>query len=282
MLLNFRNGALWALYGTDMKTNLRLYSYKMASKGCKALQRELQRRGNRCLRITHENTYKPRRKKHVIINWGISEIPQWNQALTVQRLLNHHDAIRKAANKLTCFTTLHEGGVSVPEFTTSLEVAKGWVKDGEHVFARTILNGHSGRGIVSSELGDLPKAPLYVKYIKKQDEFRIHVFNGEVIDVQQKKRNTDIPDDKINWQIRNHANGFIFAREGVQAPDAVIDNAIRALDVIGLDFGAIDIIWNDKQKQAFVLEINTAPGLEGTTLEKYAEAIEKTYGEYVA
>ena len=38
----------------------------------------------------------------------------------------------------------------------------------------------------------------------------------------------------------------------------------------GLTFGAIDVIWNEHQQKAFVLEINTAPGIEGTTVEKYA------------
>jgi D-alanine-D-alanine ligase-like ATP-grasp enzyme len=37
-----------------------------------------------------------------------------------------------------------------------------------------------------------------------------------------------------------------------------------------LDFGAVDIIYNAKRNECYVLEVNTAPGLEGTTVEKYA------------
>ena len=46
-----------------------------------------------------------------------------------------------------------------------------------------------------------------------------------------------------------------------------------AIKALGLDFGAVDIIYNEAEDQHYVLEVNTAPGLEGTTLQKYTEAI---------
>jgi D-alanine-D-alanine ligase-like ATP-grasp enzyme len=42
-----------------------------------------------------------------------------------------------------------------------------------------------------------------------------------------------------------------------------------------LDFGAVDVIYNRAQDKAYVLEVNTAPGLEGSTLDNYVEAIQK-------
>jgi D-alanine-D-alanine ligase-like ATP-grasp enzyme len=39
-----------------------------------------------------------------------------------------------------------------------------------------------------------------------------------------------------------------------------------------LDFGAIDIIYNESRDQAYVLEVNTAPGLTGQTIQSYADA----------
>jgi hypothetical protein len=39
-----------------------------------------------------------------------------------------------------------------------------------------------------------------------------------------------------------------------------------------LDFGAVDLIWNENQNVVYVLEVNTAPGMEGTTLENYCDA----------
>jgi glutathione synthase/RimK-type ligase-like ATP-grasp enzyme len=51
--------------------------------------------------------------------------------------------------------------------------------------------------------------------------------------------------------------------------------AIRTVEILGLDFGAVDIIWNKKQDRYYVLEVNTAPGLEGETVVRYANAFKE-------
>jgi glutathione synthase/RimK-type ligase-like ATP-grasp enzyme len=170
-----------------------------------------------------------------------------------------------AGNKLKAFNCLAEARVPVPRFAASVEDVT-W--DGPTV-VRHLLRGHSGEGIELIEQGgDLPRAPLYVEYIKKQDEYRIHVVKGEIIAVQRKARDRDNPNP--NWQIRNHQNGFIFVREGVRAPESARTAAVRAVEACGLDFGAVDIVFNERQNASFVLEINTAPGLEGQTIDDYA------------
>jgi glutathione synthase/RimK-type ligase-like ATP-grasp enzyme len=116
-------------------------------------------------------------------------------------------------------------------------------------------------------------APLYTKYIKKISEYRVHVVGNAVIDVQKKMRRTDIPDEQVNWQVRSHSNGFIFGREGVVLPDAVTADCVRCVNELGLDFGAVDVIFNAHQETYYVLEVNTAPGLTGTTLVNYANAL---------
>jgi glutathione synthase/RimK-type ligase-like ATP-grasp enzyme len=47
--------------------------------------------------------------------------------------------------------------------------------------------------------------------------------------------------------------------------------AINACKALGLDFGAVDLI-QDIKGNYYVLEINTAPGLEGATVANYAAA----------
>jgi len=145
------------------------------------------------------------------------------------------------------------------------------------VVCRTILNGHSGAGIViATNEEELVDAPLYVEYIPKKEEYRVHIFKGEVLHCQRKARKLEHPADKVNWQIRNHANGFIFEiKEPEDVPEMCIEQALLAVQAVGLDFGAVDVIWNEKQQKAYVLEINTAPGLEGSTLDKYVEAFIK-------
>lgn len=153
------------------------------------------------------------------------------------------------------------------------------INDGKTVVCRTILNGHSGAGIVlASTEEELVDAPLYTEYIPKKEEYRVHVFNGEVIHVSRKARRKDVPDENVNWKIRNHNNGFIFQHENFELPDECNVQALLAVKDLGLDFGAVDIIWNDKQQKAYVLEVNTAPGIEGKTLDAYVNAFKKVMG----
>ena len=70
------------------------------------------------------------------------------------------------------------------------------------------LQGSGGEGIELVKTGELPDAPLYVRYIPKHDEYRVHVALGEAIDVQRKARDTSVPDDEVNWQISQRKESF--------------------------------------------------------------------------
>lgn len=205
----------------------------------------------------------------IFVNWGSTAdivFPRYKP----KTVLNHPVHVRKAANKLTSFNIFVEAEVPIPKYTTHPGVASGW---NTTFFARTKLTGHSGDGIIVVEKGtrmeDIPAAPLYVQYIFKIKEYRSHVVNGKVIDTQQKIRDPDR--EPVTWKIRSHANGFIFARDNV-VPDVLRDNvAIRACAALGLNFGAVDIIQHSDGTY-LVLEVNTAPGLEGQTVHSYADA----------
>ena len=63
--------------------------------------------------------------------------------------------------------------------------------------------------------------------------------------------------------------------EDVVVPDVCRSLAIDSVAALRLDFGAVDIIWNKRHDRYYTLEVNTAPGLEGTTLERYSNAIRR-------
>lgn len=181
----------------------------------------------------------------------------------------------KASNKITTFNAI-SSVVSTPEWTTNRETAKSWQGGGRSVVCRTILNGHSGAGIVLSEPdSELPDAPLYVKYVPKEYEYRVHVFGDKVIDIQQKRKRSDF-DGEINNKIRNHHTGWVYCR-GSYVPPPCVDEmkaqCIVTIKTLGLDFGAVDVIYSKKNNKFYILEVNTAPGMEGETLNVYAKAI---------
>lgn len=209
-----------------------------------------------------------------VINWGS------RKSFLQCNVLNTAEAVNIAQCKLSTFNTLSQGNSKkyLPKFWTNIEEARKWLHEGEGtrtLVCRTILRGSEGVGIVlTTNPLDIPPAPLYVEYVKKQAEYRIHVLGGEPIDMVRKILRKDYEGPK-NYMIRNTANGFIFQRNGIQVPQQVIDAAVLAVNDIGLDFGAVDVVWNDHYQRAVVLEVNTAPGIEGTTVQKYAEAIRK-------
>lgn len=194
----------------------------------------------------------------------------------LERFINHPDFIRRASDKLETFNALKEKGVSHVPYTASKEEAAGYLAAGHTVFART-TGGQGGSGITVVSPGEtLPDRPLYTQYVKKKKEFRVHVVAGEVIDVQQKKKKNGTGPAGL---IRNLANGWIFAHEDVVEPDGLRDLGVAAVAAVGLDFGAVDIIWNETQNRCYVLEVNTAPGLCNTTCQKYVQAFATKYGE---
>lgn len=239
---------------------MKLYAYKAGSKSAKALADALGIK-----RFLHEG---PAIIRQDFINWGSSNI---KRGFKECRILNHPDAVKKASNKLTTLRLLSEAGVSVPEFVEGREAAQFLSDVGQDLVCRHKLTGHSGEGIEIVNGGlRVPDAPLYTVYIRKDEEYRIHVFRGEAFFIQRKARKLDVPDDQVNWKVRNLAGGFIFANKNVEVDDVARNEACNAVATLGLDFGAVDVI-RGRDGKFYVLEVNTACGLEGTTLEKYVE-----------
>lgn len=216
----------------------------------------------------------------LIINWG-SNAATLTEHQRSGPVINPTAAVKICANKQRFFEAV-SAAARVPDFTTSGDVALDWANNGSLVVARTKLNGHSGEGILFSDEDPefYKKGLLFTKYVPKLSEFRVHIFQNDILDVQQKKLRTHEDDGKlidkeqVNWRVRSFVNGFIFAREDIHVPEDVLRQAKHAFNSLkNLDFGAFDIIYNRKEDKAYVLECNTAPGLVGTTLDKYAEKI---------
>lgn len=246
---------------------MKLIAYNKASNSAKLLAEALGVR-----RVSHVGP--PITVKDTLINWGASALPP---RVTAAIIVNTPAAIATAANKLESFIAMMDT-VNVPMFTASFEMAREWLRDGTTVVARTKLNGHSGEGLVildperiKEQQDDFVRAPLYTQYVKKSQEYRIHVHKGQAFFVQRKARNFEVANENVNWQVRNHANGFIYANVDVEVADEAKAQAVAACAALGLDFGAVDIIRSTARGEWLVLEVNTAPGLSGTTLDKYVE-----------
>lgn len=211
-----------------------------------------------------------------VINWGASQI---KRNIGGAIIINKPEAVAVASDKLLSFRAFKEAGVCIPEFTESQEEASKWLAEGFVVVARTKLRAHSGEGIVIHDPDTsegVTEAKLYTKYIPKAEEYRIHISNRNgVFFIQRKARDKDVPDEKVNWKVRNHGNGFIYANQEVDVFNSAeaYRQCEKAIEALGLDFGAVDIVYNRKHNKHYVLEVNTAPGLTGSTLTAYTNML---------
>jgi len=250
-----------------------IWSYDQNSKGSKALA---DRMGIKRLKVPERSKFNGGPDKD-IINWGSSTVPE---KFLGGRVFNKPEHVAQMTNKKLAFEVFRDHSVSVPTFTSDYNAAKGWAQSGRMVFARTILQGHSGAGIhiMDPEHPDTwdVRAQLFTMYVKKKEEFRVHICNGNIFLVQRKGLKQEFagqPD--VNHLIRNLANGFAFVRNEVVVPEDVKVQALKAWGASQLDFGAVDVIWNERSAKAYVLEINTAPGLVNSSVDDYAEALGK-------
>lgn len=251
------------------------------SDGANALQRKLTELGIDCSRVRVDRGPKVARRFN--LKWGCFPMIVTNYG---GPMVNGNSG-EPSLNKLTCFQILAEAGVPIPQFTASRDVAQAWLGEGcRRIYERHSLRGSEGEGIrIVGEGGEptLNQAPLYTKgMFGRRREYRIHVFTvGDVrrIFLQQKRRRTtgiNPADNASESTIRNLAHGWIFANNDIVAPrQATIDAAVAAINALDLQFGAVDLIEMDRPSDggSVVLEVNCAPGLQGSTLDFYANAI---------
>lgn len=163
-------------------------------------------------------------------------------------------------------------------------------------------------------------ANYFQNMIEIKDEYRTHVFGGKVIYAVQKVKRTSeemeaafIEDemarqkslsekagetfsevavlpflkrqakkfaaDGANMMIRSNRLGWKFKRVK-SLPKDVEAQAISACKVLGLDFGAVDMC-TDASGKAWVIEVNTGPGLEESTFTAYVEVLKEKLKEIV-
>lgn len=258
----------------------------------------------------------------VYIGWGCKT----REALNIPNgvtVLNHADMIKRNRNKLEALGILRAGNVTVADFLGCERRRQGervTNVDALHALGYPLVGRtkyhQGGKGfwpILDRKMLEQACADGcgYVQNrISIADEYRLHVFNGNVIYAAKKapQQNpqqswTAAMRDKIavkaradgvrmnnamldvalavlsvdhtrpDMLIRSNTRGWKFSR--LQLPNinaAMRDPAIAAVNSLGLTFGAVDMATNI-DNDPFVIEVNSAPGLESSTLEAWVNTI---------
>ena len=199
---------------------------------------------------------------------------------TKPRVNRVHLKYGDSVDKLTQYKWFQQQCLSALEFTTDQSIVKEWLNGGSVVFGRRLLNASCGDGIVIIDpaMGAAPHAgvcPVYTKYKPKKREFRVHVFKDKVVTIVEKRRKKDSTGDT---KIRNLANGYVFCQE-LELTDTLKARiealALASAKVCSSDFKGVDLGYNQKMDDLFVIEVNSAPGIEGSNVGKYVEVIKE-------
>lgn len=266
---------------------------------------------------------KPKGKK-VVIGWGAKTKKDVDFPAGTA-VINHANNIRRNRNKLTTLDVLKKAKVAVANFVPAenimkaLDTAKGIKLP---VVGRTKYH-QGGKGfwtcLTKTHVKDAMNegAQYFQNYIDIIDEYRLHVFKGEVLHAQKKVKRNNMEQAYVDQHaakikdyaekgkvkldettlayalgrvakenknadmiVRSNKRGWKFSN--VKAPKkALVDVSVAALAAIGLEFGAVDCCM-DSDGKAWIIEINSGPGLEGTTFNAYVEAFENSLKELMA
>jgi hypothetical protein len=115
-------------------------------------------------------------------------------------------------------------------------------------------------------------AVQFMAYIDAPREYRVHIINGKSYSLVEKQFLNDEHIDYTTVRADRERHG----REIRKVREA----AKQAVAAVGMDFGAVDVLV-DNDGNPYVLEVNAAPGIGGTTGEVYAKAFIREYVESV-
>lgn len=195
--------------------------------------------------------------------------------------LNRPAAIKLAADKVDAIHVMQDRGILTVSCFTSWDEAVR--RGGTCPILGRSRTGFGGKDIAVYDPHGLyngwqgrtyPREPTeahewYTAYYEPTREVRIHVVGEKVIRVQGKY--CDHPElAEINPFIRNYAHGYRFRQPDRELHRSRKVQAISAVQALGLDFGAVDMLLFGNDRDAMVLEVNTAPACSPLTATCYA------------
>lgn len=186
-------------------------------------------------------------------------------------------------NKIDDTRNLTNAGV--PTIQTSPYPSRGFVKR---------LKFHVG----GNDLLNPPETPdFWVRKYDFVDEYRVHSFDGRAIKSGKKvpRAGFTVAASEAEWAerkargeqvahpwIKSYDGGWMVNYVGFHSDKPLRKVAHKAVEALGLTFGAVDIGDtgpNSDMNRYLVLEVNRAPGMEGTTIDAYVRSINRWMGQ---
>ncbi len=193
-----------------------------------------------------------------IINWG-------NHIFSNDAYFsaNIPSAIALASDKARSRIFLQEVGVSVPVTVTWGNPQE--LQPNYPLIARTAQH-HGGNNFYvlndASEINNLVKehpeirGGYFSEVFEKDTEFRVHCAHGRILMVQEKPL---VEGELRANQAVNHEKWTVL-KWGEINPKIALES-LKAIEALGLDYGAVDIMYNSADNSCAICEVNTSPSI---------------------
>lgn len=204
------------------------------------------------------------------IRWASCVLPDTDSNCIVYNKLS---AISRSSNKRITRQVLKSNGIPIPETVYRNNLNENFLP----CIARPDHHYAGKDFYYCTTVQELQNAinhncTYFSKPYPKTKEYRIHVAHGKILAIQEKTGNDNFKSQHI-W---NHAlSGFIF--EVVPWKEyrvSLIRPAVDAVQCLGLDFGAVDVLSNPTDASLprhVVCEVNTSPSLADYLTTRYAK-----------
>lgn len=128
---------------------------------------------------------------------------------------------------------------------------------------------------------------IFEQYLNYNREYRLHVNSDGCFYTCRKMIKENTPEDKRWFKNDSNSVWIMETNPSFDKPsnwDAIVKECVKALNAVGLDFGACDLrVQSSKDKKEkirqnpdfFIVEINSAPSFGEVTAKKYAEVLPK-------
>lgn len=198
-------------------------------------------------------------------------VARLNEVLGVQPTVQLHYG--KAVDKIAQYEFFKAQGLPHPEWSINWQDAEKWLENGHTVVCREKVKSAKGDGVFLVTPGnDLVDAQVYCKYQKKKREFRVNLFKHKVVNIREKKRKAGAEGNTNIWSPNN---GYFttHVQQTIPSVEVLKELAEKASIVSESDFNGVDIIYNQTLNKFFVLEVNSGPAIEGSSVDEFAAAI---------
>ena len=190
-------------------------------------------------------------------------------------MINSYEGFSLTEDKFQTSFLLRQNGINTADYklchrddTAALKrIIKKWDKmvykptDGWGGVGLTKIENEATLDMLMPFLNHMDVRYFYVEKFIDYDntDFRVDIVDGKFVSCYGRKANS------ADWRTNVTSGGSVFLRE---ANDEVVDIAIQACKICGVDIGGVDIIYDRDKEEYVIVEVNGIPAFATPEQEK--------------